>query len=86
LTILALIFVLKTRFIDKMLLLNLVLRAHISLTTLVAAVRVLSSLTFFLQPLEQATGKLRRASYPARVLSDNPDSASELRRCQTLGG
>ena len=69
-----------------MLLINLILRAHISLTTLVATLKVLSGLAFFLQPLEQATGKLRRASYPARVLSGNTDSASELCRCQTLGG
>jgi hypothetical protein len=69
-----------------MLLINLILRAHISLTTLVATLKVLSGLAFFLQPLEQATGKLRRASYPARVLSGNTDSPSELCRCQTLGG
>jgi hypothetical protein len=90
LTILPLIFVLKARFIDKMFLLHLILRAHISLATLVATLvatlKVLSSLAFFLQPLEQATGRLRRPGYPTRVLSGNTDSPSELRRCQTLGG
>ncbi len=85
-TILALIFVLKARFIDKMLLLHLILRAHISLATLVTTLKVLSGLAFFLQPLEQATGRLRRTGYPTRVLSGNTDSPSELRRGQTLGG